>query len=76
MNLETEMGHAGHAMMQFADEAEKDEVVIALELFAESSDSTHSARTPAPAPLLQGEGERVREMVQNQRMENRGELLL
>jgi alpha/beta superfamily hydrolase len=76
MNLETEMRQAGHAVMQFADETEEDEVVIALELFAGSSDSTHSARAPAPALLLQGEGERVREMAQNQRMENRGELLL
>ena len=45
--------------MAFAAEAEKDEVVIALELFVESSDSIHSARAPAPAPLLQEEGVRV-----------------
>lgn len=47
------MWHAAHAMMVFADEAEKDEVVIALELVVESSDSIHSARAPAPALLLQ-----------------------
>jgi hypothetical protein len=46
-------------MMVFADEAGKDEVVIALELFAESSGSIRSARAPAPAPLLQEEGVRV-----------------
>jgi hypothetical protein len=50
------MWYAAHAMMAFADGAEKDEVVIALELFVESSDSIHSARAPAPAPLLQEEG--------------------
>jgi hypothetical protein len=50
------MWHAAHAMMAFADEAEKDEVVIALELSAESSDSIHSARAPAPALVLPGEG--------------------
>lgn len=50
------MWHASHAMMVFVNEAEKDEVVIALALFAESSDSIHSARAPAPALLLQGEG--------------------
>jgi hypothetical protein len=46
-------------MMGFADEAERDEVVIALELFVESSDSIHSARAPAPALLSQGEGVNV-----------------
>ena len=67
------MWHAEHAMMSFADEVEKDEVVIALELFAEFSGSIHSARAPAPAPLLQGEGVRV---VRKRRKECHGVLLL
>lgn len=66
------MWHAAHAMMAFVDGAEKDEVVIALELFVESSDSIHSA----PAPLLQGEGVSVREVIRNQRKERREVLLL
>ena len=45
--------------MAFAAEAEKDEVVIVLELFVESSDSIHSARALVPAPLLHKEGVRV-----------------
>ena len=70
------MWHAVRAMMAFVDEAEKDEVVIALELFVESSDSIHSARSPAPAPLLQGEGVSVREVIRNRREECRGVPLL
>lgn len=70
------MWHAARAMMAFADGAEKDEVVIALELAVESSDSTHSARAPAPAPLLQEEGGKVGEVVRNQRKECGGVLLL
>jgi hypothetical protein len=66
------MWHAAHAMMGFADEAGKDEVVIALEL----SVSIHSSRAPAPAPLLQGEGVRVKEVIRNQWKECRGMLLL
>jgi len=66
------MRHAAHAMTQFADETEKDEVASALELFAESSDSTHSAR----ALLLQGEAEKVGEAVRDQRKEDYGGLLL
>jgi hypothetical protein len=50
------MWYAVHAMVAFADEAEKDEVVIALELVVESSDSIHSARAPAPELFLQEEG--------------------
>lgn len=49
------MRHAEHAMMAFADEVGKDEVVIALELSVESSDSIHSARAPGPALLLRVE---------------------
>jgi hypothetical protein len=52
---EGEMWYAGHAMMAFADGVGKDEVVIALELFVESSGSIHSPREPAPALLLQVE---------------------
>lgn len=75
-NPEGEMRHAVYATMVFVDEIEKDEVVIALELFAESSGSIHSARAPAPAPLLQGKGVRVREVVRKQQKECRGVLLL
>jgi hypothetical protein len=42
-------------MMAFADEVEKDEVVTVLELFVVFSDTIHSARAPAPAPLLREE---------------------
>jgi hypothetical protein len=66
------MWHAAHAMMGFADEAGKNEVVIALEL----SVSIHSARAPAPALLLQGEGVRAKEVIRNQRKECRGVLHL
>ena len=66
------MQHAAHAMTKFAAEIEEDEVANALDSFAESSDPTHLAR----ALLLQEEAGTVEEMVQNQRRENHGELLL
>jgi hypothetical protein len=67
-----EMRHAAHAMTQFADETEEDEVASALEPFAESSDSTHWAR----ALLLRGEAEKVGEVIRDHRKGNYEELLV
>jgi hypothetical protein len=66
------MWHAAYAMTQLAAEIEDDEVVNALDSFAEFSDPTHLAR----ALLLQEEAGTVEEMVQNQRRENHGGLPL
>jgi hypothetical protein len=69
------MWDAAHAMMALAGGIEKDEVVIALELFVESSDSIHSEPAPAPALLLRRDGVSAWEAVRNQRKECLGLLL-